>query len=782
LARSVVGITTTAAILLLGRAVLEPPLHGQQAPPTIRSRTTLVPIDIRVVDLSGNPVKDLKEEDFTVQEDGIRQEIRLFDAHALTSEAPQPGRPALRRAQAAGAPLTAQNQRIFLFVFGRGRLQSPEKGIDWATRFVRDRLLPQDRVAVMAYNRATAVIALSAQNAPQQPPSFRSGIEVVRLNVSILDKDRRPIRNLTREDITILVDGQPQPIVSFEPVALPRVETPTAAWMRDIAPDVRNNALGEPRLFVILMDDATTPTDPGMVATAKKVAHGIIDQMGPSDLAAVVFTMKNSHAQEFTGDRRLLRAAVDQFTFGMRGNPLGAIYSKRTLEGVLATLRDRPDGRNAIMLVSANPVSSEEVSAMGLELRAMADMITDLGAIERAARLAPVPIYGFNIAGLVTANAGADRRQSTTSGPFAERPYTDTDARGANEMFRTLADMTGGRAIVDDNEPARRVSAVFDEMSAYYMIGYRPTYPAADGKPRKLQIHVDRPGVTVLPSERLLSVARPKKKTEPEASPLLKAVADLLPKSEMPVAVTAAPFVLSTDAQSKGPSTGLLTTLHVSRAAPPDTRSEEIQVLAKVFTPEGKPVGTGRQTATLSLRPTGRDAHLDVLLPIPLKPGRYNLRISAHSVDLDKTGSVYTDVTIPDFAKDPLSLSGVVIGVEPMPMTAPRDAFVAIIPVVPTTRRDFERSDRATAFVRIYRGAKAPAGRVDVTARVTDANGAQLHSKTDLVAAEAFGKTRSADYTCGLPISTLPPGAYLLTIEVTLGSVTSRRDVRFSVR
>ena len=29
------------------------------------------------------------------------------------------------------------------------------KGIDSATRFVRDRLLPQDRVAVMAYNRAT---------------------------------------------------------------------------------------------------------------------------------------------------------------------------------------------------------------------------------------------------------------------------------------------------------------------------------------------------------------------------------------------------------------------------------------------------------------------------------------------------------------------------------------------------------------------------------------------------------------------------------------------------
>ena len=552
--------------------------------------------------------------------------------------------------------------------------------------------------------------------------------------------------------------------------------------MREVASDVRNNALGEPRLFVILMDDATTPTDPGMVATAKKVAHGIIDQMGPSDLASVVFTMNNSHAQELTGDRRLLREAVDQFSFGMRGNPLAQRYSQKTLEGVLQVLRDRPEGRNAIMLVSASPMSSEEVSEMGLEMRRMADMITDLGAIERAARLAPVPIYGFNIAGLVTPNAGAARGRSEIMGPFTERAYTDLDAKGANDMFRTLADMTGGRAIVDDNDPARIVPAVFDEMSAHYMVAYRATYPVADGKPRKLRILVDRPDVTVLPSERIVSAERPKKATEKAAPPLLKAVADILPKSEMPIAVTAAPFVLSTDAKGKGPATGLLTTLHVSRIAPPDARSEEFEVLAKVFTPEGKPVGTGRQTATLKLRPTGQDAHLDILTPIPLKPGRYNLRISAHSADLNKTGSVYSDVTIPDFKKETLSLSGAVISVEPMPMTAPRDAFAAIIPVVPTTRRDFERSDRAKAFVRIYRGAKAPAGRIDVTTRVTDANGTEVVSKTDAVAAEAFGPARSADYTYDLPVSSLSPGAYLLTIEARLGSIAPRRDVRFSVR
>jgi VWFA-related protein len=144
-ARSVGCITTALAFSLL----------AQQAPPTIRARTTLVPIDVRVVDLNGNPVTDLRKEDFTVEEDGVRQDVRLFEAHALTAETPAPGGPARHHELAADATTGVQTQRIFLFVLGRGRLQAPGKAIDAAIDFVRGRLLPQDRVAVLAYNRAT---------------------------------------------------------------------------------------------------------------------------------------------------------------------------------------------------------------------------------------------------------------------------------------------------------------------------------------------------------------------------------------------------------------------------------------------------------------------------------------------------------------------------------------------------------------------------------------------------------------------------------------------------
>jgi VWFA-related protein len=636
---------------------------------------------------------------------------------------------------------------------------------------------------VSSITTAAAISLLAQQQAqtPQVPP-FRSGIDIVRLDVSVLDKDRKPVRDLKAEDFAITVDGAVQPIVAFDAIVLPPREIPTAPWMTGVAPDVRTNALGEPRLFVIIMDDATTPTDPDMVATAKKIAHGIIDQMSASDLAAVVFTMNNRHAQDFTSDRQLLRAAVDQFSMGMRGNPLAARYSQKTLEGVLKVLHERPQGRNAIMLMSASPISSEEVSETGLEMRRMADMITDLGAIERAARIAPVPIYGFNIAGLLAPNAAAARNPSGAAAGYAERPYTDRDARAANNIFLTLAEMSGGRAIVDVNEPERFVPAVFEEMSAYYLVAYRAAYPVADGKARRLQIRVERPGVTVLPSERLLPADRAKTRTATALPPLLKAVADLTPASELPVAVTAAPFVLPHDSRAKGPVTGLLTTVYLRRPAPANLASDQIEVLAKLFTPEGQAVGTGRQTAALTLRPTGRDAELEILTAIPLKPGRYNLRVSARSADLEKTGSVYTDVIVPDFAREKLSLSGVVIAAAPTPAAAPKDAFAGIIPVVPTTTRGFDRTDNARAFLRMYQGGTQPAVPVDVTVRLTDAQGAEVSVRRDRVTADAFAAARSADYTYEIPLRTLKPGAHLLTIEATAGPFTSRRDVRFSVR
>lgn len=133
----------------------DPPQPPQPPQLAYRTRTTLVPIDVRVLDRNGRPVTDLTEKDFTIFEDGVRQDIRTFSAAALTPEAPAAAsvKPTLTREP--GNDLKPQTRRIFLIVLGRGRLQPPAKGVDAVLGLLRDRLLPQDQVAVLAYNRAT---------------------------------------------------------------------------------------------------------------------------------------------------------------------------------------------------------------------------------------------------------------------------------------------------------------------------------------------------------------------------------------------------------------------------------------------------------------------------------------------------------------------------------------------------------------------------------------------------------------------------------------------------
>jgi VWFA-related protein len=123
-------------------------------PGTIRVQVRLVPVDVIVTDSRGKPVKDLKKEDFRLYENGSPQEIRHFYLEtftaAKTASAQIPPSQPVERPE-----LTPQSARTFLILMGRGNFQIPFKSVDDLIRFVGNDLLPQDRVAVYAFNRAT---------------------------------------------------------------------------------------------------------------------------------------------------------------------------------------------------------------------------------------------------------------------------------------------------------------------------------------------------------------------------------------------------------------------------------------------------------------------------------------------------------------------------------------------------------------------------------------------------------------------------------------------------
>src|ERR1700733_11098306 len=65
---------------------------------------------------------------------------------------------------------------------------------------------------------ALAVQAQGTTAVPQNPPSFRAGVNLVELDVSVLDKDRRPVTGLQLADFTVLDNGEARRIGAFSAV------------------------------------------------------------------------------------------------------------------------------------------------------------------------------------------------------------------------------------------------------------------------------------------------------------------------------------------------------------------------------------------------------------------------------------------------------------------------------------------------------------------------------------------------------------------------------------
>ena len=131
-------------------------------------------------------------------------------------------------------------------------------------------------------------------------------------------------------------------------------------------------------------------------------------------------------------------------------------------------------------------------------------------------------------------------------------------------------------------------------------------------------------------------------------------------------------------------------------------------------------------------------------------------------------------------------MSGVVVSATPGPRATPALAFEHLLPITPTTAREFSPADRATAFLRVYWGGDKVPVPVSLHAVILNAaEGSVFDRRTDLtpVASPTSGALRTADYRLDLPLAGLAGGDYLLTLRAVPGKGAEiRRDVRFTIR
>ena len=410
----------------------------QQPPPqtVFRAGTMLVPIDVRVLDKEGKPVTDLTAADFTVLEDRRVQQVEHFWTQGLVRAIANDPLPALQR-QPEARTVGPQARRIFLIVLGRGRLQPPAKGVDGVLHLVRERLLPQDYVAVAAWNRATDFTTDHAKIAAvlERFKKLHEGIESrLRQQFSGLGAvyGGSRINPAIQKSIDEVFSGPGVPVRTIEAATISDQDR-LARDTRQITDALQRSEMLAARTPGSAVDDAVDP----------------IDALGLGSMTFDEYVETNAQSMQ----------------------DLSRLYSG------INYLR-QIDGEKHLLFVSENGILLPRAE----DARGLAALASDARVVIDIIHTGGVP--------LLMATGGARGRGQS---PIRSDPASMWKVATA----RTVAEQTGGR-FAGTVMATAAVDAIDTATRFQYVLGYYTVNPTLDGRYRRILVRVNRPGLTVL--------------------------------------------------------------------------------------------------------------------------------------------------------------------------------------------------------------------------------------------------------------------------------------------
>jgi VWFA-related protein len=651
------------------------------------------------------------------------------------------------------------------------------------------------------------------QQQPQQPPTFRTEVDVIRLDVSVLDKNRRPIRGIKPEEFRVFENGKPQRIVAVSEIETVDHDPAPSAWMRNIPRDVATNNLvdqvGDGRVFAIIMDDWNTPWDDvEIIMSARAMARYVIDNRGPSDVAAVIFPHESGKTQDYTSDRMKLLRAIDLFDPkehpwiyarpqgpGPGGGDMPQRFSPAlmrsdcqrsqptipTIELVTSQLAVIPNRRKTIILLS---------TGVPLNFAASKDCPGELVWVMRQAfiksRESNINIHTIDPAGQGGYEAYLQkpvRRGGRPAYSTVQQPQAEGLARLRRDFLEIVADNTGAHAVTGSESVEGGIDRIFAEDAAYYLLGYQTSNGRPDGKFRKVEVKVDRDDVTVRTRSGYWTTAPgdPRSKQEKEAPGSQDlGLSGLSEGAALPLRASVVPLGL-TAVNGKAADVAVVLTMRV----PPSIRTvdETVTVVHNVYV-NGSPGAPVKQELPLSLHSGTDDVRrYDAFSKLSLSPGRYEIRLNAFNRTIDRSGTVFAEVEVPDFTKSPLTMSGVAIGTKRAAAEDRAGVLSELLPVIPTSERDFAPSDAVCAFFRVFQPGTSAVAPVTLQIMLLDMTNKTVVDRSETLPAEAFGDSRTASHLIDLPLSGLTRGPYVFSVTAKLPSGTSaRRDVVFRIR
>jgi VWFA-related protein len=689
----------------------------QSAPAvTFQAEITYVDLDVTVTDQQGNLVSNLARDDFEVFEDGKPQKVEMFSYVEIQTEKPD-------RFAIANRPVSSDsrsNRRAF-----DGRVY----------------LIVLDDLDISPIR--TAIVKKSAREFVERHFGANDMAAVVYTS--------------GRTDAS-------QEFTSDPDLLLAAIDKFVGRRLRSAAVEVLE------RHYMRQMKEGLGDEEPVQDTGNRKPGSGITD-------SAAAFDIRDSEREQRT---------------------MAVLDTLRNLGELMSSVRGR---RKAVLLFSEG-VEMPMSEVFG-NIHTPTDVVGAIKDAITAAARSNVSIFALDprgLTGLIAENidVSGSGSQETTVGAFGSRNAQQgllLEMKLSQDSLRTLSEETGGFAAVNTNDLGSAFGRVVEANSRYYVLGYYPPTHPQDGRFHRIEVRVKRPGLRVSTRKGYASPharTSTERKRDEEARKQREAKrggsattsAELRDVLNAPMqqgglvfSLQAAPF---RDTQNEA-SIALAIEFDGERFPFPEKDGLFANRLELTFfgiNRDGRAQRTTRSEFNLNLRPDTyqrvKAKGLRVSPRISLAPGRYQIRVGAREGATGSVGSVFYDLQVPDFRKEPLTLSG-------LQLTAPsaRDALTALadpaasslLPGPATSRRTFIRSDTLTVFAELYdHQTPKQARQIDTAVTLLSERGQEVFSARDVLSNggdssknwTAYGLTRD------IPLKDVQPGRYLLRVEAQM--------------
>ena len=557
---------------------------------------------------------------------------------------------------------------------------------------------------------AVSLCAAAQQDTPgRSATTLKITSDLVLTNVVVRDrKTGQPVRGLTRDDFTLLEDGKPQQITSFDiedvndaaalrPPTVAQAasgKSTLGASLSSAQSPVTPEQLSGHRLIVLFFD--TTSLQPEDLERVQEAARDYVEKrMQAADVVSVV-SLGNTLSvdQDFTQDKSLLLHAIASYSpGGSQGFTPGATATTNQVEDTTSFTADETDYNDlntdrelfaiATIARSLAPIREKKsllyfsggISRDGIENQA------SLRAAINASVRANLAIYSVDARGLQAVTPLGDATTGSlrgTSGYNGAALQNNLDANfNSQEVMATLSSDTGGKSFFDNNDFAPAFDRVQQDTASYYVLGFRSTNLLRDGRYRKLQIRLRRDDVKLEYRPGYYAPADFQHSNRQDRERDLEAqLTSDLPATD--VSLYLQPFFFRADTANRY-------TVPVSLLVPgsqiPFTHGSSrdkatLDVIGIIKDAKGQTLGEARDTVKLAVDSNQQvsQKNVEYTTSFTLPSGTYHLKFVIRENETGKMGSFETGLTVPDLgaranaaSSHPMRLSSLVLASQQSP-------------------------------------------------------------------------------------------------------------------